>query len=144
MLGCPITDSFLSELSINCQQLERVDLSQTQVSVVCLYHLISNLPKITHIDFTDGQEAANMDMLNVIGEGVSRPLVYLNIRNSPVSDALLSYIVSRCPHLEELICESCSLLTDFSVMKLANFCPRLKVLDLSFCDLVSDVSLQVC
>lgn len=75
--------------------------------------------------------------------GIDRPLVYLNLRNTPVPDALLRYIVSRSPYLTELFCESCNMLTDYSVMKLANNCHNLKVLDLSFCDLVSDVSLQI-
>jgi hypothetical protein len=72
-----------------------------------------------------------------------RPLVYLNVRNTPIPDVLLRFIVTRTPYLTELFCESCTLLTDYSIMKLSNSCPNLKVLDLSFCELVTDVSLQI-
>jgi hypothetical protein len=34
-----------------------------QMSVRCLYNLISNCPNITHIDFADGKEVTNLDIL---------------------------------------------------------------------------------
>ncbi|KAI8898834.1 hypothetical protein BC833DRAFT_619974 [Globomyces pollinis-pini] len=139
--GCPVSDTFLPQLARNCQKLKRVDLSFTNMTIASLYHLVSNCPEILEIDLSECKPSDRLP--DPLGKKVASPLQYLNLRNSPVNDPFVRYIASQCGKLKTLILESCTELTDASLMKVANSCPDLVTLDLSFCDLMTDLSLQV-
>ncbi|KAJ3020493.1 hypothetical protein HDV00_002038, partial [Rhizophlyctis rosea] len=72
----------------------------------------------------------------------NRPLQWLNLRNAPVNDDLLRFTVTRCPNLQDLILESCTLITDDSLVKLASSLTKLRRLDISFLDNITDLSLN--
>jgi hypothetical protein len=56
---------------------------------------------------------------------------------------MIRYIATQSPYLKTLILESCSDISDSSIMKVANSCLELETVDLSFCNLVTDLSIQV-
>ncbi|KAI8912646.1 hypothetical protein EDD86DRAFT_114983 [Gorgonomyces haynaldii] len=141
--GCPLSDTFLPQLTINCQSLEYVDISNTRMSSLALFYFISNCPAMKEVHMAQLTEQGDADVLDLVPKGITRPVTHLNLRSSPVTDNLLRFAIAHVPDLKELFLESCTLLTDYSIMKIANSCPKLSVLDLSFCDKVTDVSLQI-
>ncbi|KAI8921766.1 hypothetical protein BC831DRAFT_73204 [Entophlyctis helioformis] len=142
--GCQgISDTFIGVLSENCPNLQRLDLAFTSTSIAALHTIVSNCANLIDLNLTECKDSDSTASLDLIFRGFSRPLSYLNLRNSPVSDALLRFVAVHCPALAILILESCPRISDNGLMKVINSCPDLEVLDCSFCDRLTDVSLQV-
>eukprot|EP00842_Homolaphlyctis_polyrhiza_P004265 jgi/Hompol1/483/HPOL_005352-RA len=142
--GCPgISDTFIPALTRNCPNLTKLDLAFTNVSIATLYDIISHCENLIELDLTECKDSDSVPSLDLLYKGYSRPLSYLNLRNTPVNDSLLRFVAVHCPAIKELILESCEKISDNGVMKIANSCIALETLDISFCDRITDVSLQV-
>jgi hypothetical protein len=139
--GCVgLTDAFVPQLCKQCKDLEKIDLSFTNVSVGIIPAALINLRNIRELNLGDSKEStAPVDMGD---ESFTRPLVTLNLRNSPITDQMLDWVVSRCPEIETVILENCQNVTDHSIVKLANKLKGLTTLDISFCDQITDASLN--
>jgi len=139
--GCVgLTDAFVPQLCKQCKDLEKIDLSFTNVSVGIIPTALINLKNIRELNLGDSKESdAPVDMGD---ESFNRPLVTLNLRNSPINDQMLDWVVSRCPGIETVVLENCQNVTDHSIVKLANKLKGLTTLDISFCDQITDASLN--
>jgi len=139
--GCVgLTDAFVPQLCKQCKELEKIDLSFTNVSVGIIPAALINLKNIRELNLGDSKESsAPIDMGD---ESFTRPLVTLNLRNSPITDQMLDWVVTRCPEIETVILENCQNVTDHSITKLAIKLKGLTTLDISFCDQVTDASLN--
>jgi len=139
--GCVgLTDAFVPQLCKQCKDLEKIDLSFTNVSVGIIPTALINLKNIRELNLGDSKESdAPVDMGD---ESFTRPLVTLNLRNSPINDQMLDWVVSRCPEIETVVLENCQNVTDHSIVKLANKLKGLTTLDISFCDQITDASLN--
>jgi len=139
--GCVgLTDAFVPNLCKQCKELEKIDLSFTNVSVGIIPAALINLRNIRELNLGDSKEStAPVDMGD---ESFIRPLVTLNLRNSPITDQMLDWVVSRCPDIETVVLENCQNITDHSIVKLANKLKGLTTLDISFCDQITDASLN--
>ncbi|KNC97997.1 uncharacterized protein SPPG_06415 [Spizellomyces punctatus DAOM BR117] len=140
--GCPISDSFIPVLSKNCRQIERLDLSFTNLTVASLHAIVLNCDSLIQLDLSECRPVEEDTVLDLSNKGFTRPLQWLNLRNTPVSDDLLRFTATHCPNLEDLVLESCTEITDDALVKVANTCTKLRRLDVSFCDNISDLSLQ--
>jgi len=139
--GCVgLTDAFVPQLCKQCKELEKIDLSFTNVSVGIIPAALINLKNIRELNLGDSKESsAPIDMGD---ESFTRPLVTLNLRNSPITDQMLDWVVTRCPEIETVILENCQNITDHSITKLAAKLRGLTTLDISFCDQITDASLS--
>ncbi|ORX76636.1 RNI-like protein [Anaeromyces robustus] len=139
--GCVgLTDAFIPQLCKQCKDLEKIDLSFTNVSVGIIPAALINLRNVRELNLGDSKEStAPVDMGD---ENFIRPLVTLNLRNSPITDQMLDWVVSRCPDIETVVLENCQNVTDHSIVKLANKLKGLTTLDISFCDQITDASLN--
>ncbi|KAI9092343.1 hypothetical protein DFS34DRAFT_288779 [Phlyctochytrium arcticum] len=142
MPGCPITDSFIPVLAKNCRKIERLDLSFTNLTVASLQSIVMNCESLVQLDLSECREVEDDVSLDLSNKGIARPLQYLNLRNTPVSDELLRFTATHCPSLEDLVLESCLDITDDALVKVAHTCTKLRRLDVSFCDHITDLSLQ--
>ncbi|KAJ3003908.1 hypothetical protein HKX48_001502 [Thoreauomyces humboldtii] len=140
--GCPISDSFIPVLSRNCRQIERLDLSFTNLTVASLHAIVLNCDSLLQLDLSECRPLEEDASLDLATKNLTRPLQWLNLRNTSVNDDLLRFVATHCPNLEDLVLESCTEVTDDAVIKVASTCPKLRRLDLSFCDQVTDLSLQ--
>jgi len=139
--GCVgLTDAFVPQLCKQCKDLEKIDLSFTNVSVGIIPAALINLKNIRELNLGDSKESSvPVDMGD---ENFTRPLVTLNLRNSPINDQMLDWVVSRCPEIETVILENCQNVTDHSIIRLAQKLKGLTTLDISFCDQITDSSLS--
>jgi len=138
--GCVgLTDAFVPQLCKQCKNLEKIDLSFTNVSVGIIPAALITLKNIIELNLGDSKESSvPIDMGD---ESFTRPLKTLNLRNSPINDQMLDWVVSRCPDIETVVLENCQNVTDHSIVKLANKLKGLTTLDISFCDQVTDAAL---
>ncbi|KAJ1341556.1 hypothetical protein BSLG_003979 [Batrachochytrium salamandrivorans] len=142
--GCPgITDTFIPTLTKSCHNLEVLDLAFTGISLASLPDIIANCANIIELNLCECKDPLTPITLEQVQADFKRPLSYLNMRNTPMTDALLRFVAIHCPFLNVLIVESCNNVSDNGVMKIVNTCVKLEVLDCSFCDKVTDISLQV-
>jgi len=139
--GCVgLTDAFIPQLCKQCKNLEKIDLSFTNVSVGIIPAALISLKNIHELNLGDSKEStAPVDMGD---ESFTRPLVTLNLRNSPINDQMLDWVVSRCPGIETVVLENCQNVTDHSIVRLAKKLKGLTTLDISFCDQVTDAALN--
>ncbi|TPX60526.1 hypothetical protein PhCBS80983_g01761 [Powellomyces hirtus] len=140
--GCPISDSFIPILSKNCRQIERLDLSFTNLTVASLHAIVMNCDSLLQLDLSECRPLEDDVSLDLSTKNFSRPLQWLSLRNTSVTDDLLRFAATHCPHLEDLILESCTEVTDDAIIKIASTCTKLRRLDMSFCDNITDLSLQ--
>ncbi|KAJ3037829.1 hypothetical protein HDV00_001330 [Rhizophlyctis rosea] len=141
--GCPISDSFVPHLTKNCPNLERLDLSFTNLTIASLHAIITHCPALLQLDLSECREIESDVTLDyTIKESYNRPLQWLNLRNAPVGDDLLRFTAVHCPNIQDLILESCTLITDDSLVKLASSLTQLRRLDISFLDNITDLSLN--
>ncbi|KAJ3248059.1 hypothetical protein HDU78_002152 [Chytriomyces hyalinus] len=137
--GCPVSDAFVPLLAKTCAKLLRFDAAFTNLSVGSLVPLVSFASSLLELDLSECREPD--PNLNLSAKDLRRPLKFLNLRNTQISDSLLTFTISNCPVLEILVLESCSKLSDASITLLFSFCPQLRSVDLSFCDSLTDTSL---
>jgi len=138
--GCVgLTDAFVPQLCKQCKDLEKIDLSFTNVSVGIIPAALINLRNIRELNLGDSKESSSP--IDMGDESFTRPLSVLNLRNSPITDQMLDWVVSRCPEIETVILENCQNITDHSITKLASKLKGLTTLDISFCDQITDASL---
>ncbi|KAI9012923.1 hypothetical protein BC832DRAFT_613053 [Gaertneriomyces semiglobifer] len=144
MPGCPLTDSCIADLAKTCMAIERLDFSFTNLSIASLHVIVNSFPNILQVDLSECSEPdeETKDKLDFSNKTFTRPLQWLNLRNTPITDDLLRWTVTHCPNIEDLILESCTNITDDAVLKVANTCNKLRRLDVSFCDDITDLSLQ--
>ncbi|KAJ3166112.1 hypothetical protein HDU88_003659 [Geranomyces variabilis] len=140
--GCPISDSFIPVLSKNCRQIERLDLSFTNLTVASLHAIVINCDSLLQLDLSECRPLEDDVSLDLSTKNFSRPLKWLSLRNTSVSDDLLRFAATHCPNLEDLVLESCDEITDDAIIKVASTCAKLRRLDMSFCDNITDLSLQ--
>ncbi|KAJ3141362.1 hypothetical protein HK100_007790 [Physocladia obscura] len=134
--GCPVSDAFVPLLAQKCSDLLRLDAAFTNLSVAALIPIIKFAAALLELDLSECREAdPNIDLTPL---HVKRPLKFLNLRNTQITDPLLSFTIIHCPFLEILILESCPKVTDDSLAPLFSSCPNLRSLDISFCENITD------
>ncbi|KAI8618536.1 hypothetical protein BC830DRAFT_1166125 [Chytriomyces sp. MP71] len=139
--GCPVSDAFIPLLAKKCSLLLRFDAAFTNLTVGSLVPLIKFAASLLELDLSECRESdASLDMQ--VAEPLMRPLKFLNLRNTQITDPLLTFTARACPALSILVLESCTKITDASVTLLFSHCPALRSLDLSFCDNLTDASLR--
>ncbi|KAI9339309.1 hypothetical protein BDR26DRAFT_862208 [Obelidium mucronatum] len=139
--GCPVSDAFIPLLTKQCAKLLRLDAAFTNLSVGSLVPVVRYASSLLELDLSECREAENGLDLSPMPD-VRRPLKFLNLRNTQITDPLLIFTISHCPFLEILILESCSKVTDESLSPLFSCCPNLRSVDVSFCDSISDVTVN--
>ncbi|KAJ3030473.1 UNVERIFIED_CONTAM: hypothetical protein HDU68_008889 [Siphonaria sp. JEL0065] len=139
--GCPVSDAFIPLLTKQCAKLLRLDAAFTNLSVGSLVPVVRFANSLLELDLSECREPEDGLDLSPMPD-IRRPLKFLNLRNTQITDPLLSFTIAHCPFLEILILESCSKVTDESLAPLFSSCPNLRSLDVSFCDAVSDVTVN--
>ncbi|ORY51459.1 hypothetical protein BCR33DRAFT_455320 [Rhizoclosmatium globosum] len=139
--GCPVSDAFIPLLAKRCSKLLRLDAAFTNLSVGSLVPIVKFAGAMLELDLSECREPEpGLDL--AIMPDIRRPLKFLNLRNTQITNPLLSFTISHCPFLEILILESCSKITDESLSPLFSSCPHLRSLDISFCDAVTDTTIN--
>ncbi|KAI8613157.1 hypothetical protein BC830DRAFT_503450 [Chytriomyces sp. MP71] len=139
---CPVTDLLIQTLCISTRKLVHIDLSYTLVSIASAITILDHCTHISKL-ILEGVSASlhPVPFSPLDNPSKTRPLKFLNLRNSGVSDVHLRAMAVRAPHLVHARLEGCASLTDDAVVALSRTCERLEVLDLSLVSLVSDLSL---
>ncbi|KAI8813548.1 hypothetical protein BJ742DRAFT_767129 [Cladochytrium replicatum] len=140
--GCPVTDTFIPQLTQKCKKLESMDFSFTNLTVGSLYPIINNCENLLYLDLTECRPVDPESKMDLTSKGFQRPIRLLNLRNTHTSDDLLKYVALHCQSLEQVVLDSCVGVSDDSIAKIANKNSKLRKLDVSFCDRVTDVTLQ--
>ncbi|KAJ3074143.1 hypothetical protein HDU98_011992 [Podochytrium sp. JEL0797] len=139
--GCPVSDAFVPLLAKSARSLLRLDAAFTNLTVGSLVPLVKHAGALLELDLSECREAEDgLDLVPV--PDLQRPLKFLNLRNTQITDPLLRFTTLHCPFLEILILESCTKVTDASLAPLFTTCPRLRSLDVSFCDAVTDITVN--
>ncbi|KAJ3388864.1 hypothetical protein HDU84_009371 [Entophlyctis sp. JEL0112] len=156
--GCPVSDAFVPLLARKCIKLLRLDAAFTNLTVGSLIPIVKHAEALLELDLSECREPdSSLDLTPMVMhfcsidclclsknnfQNIRRPLKFLNLRNTQITDAILSFTVLHCPFLEILILESCSKLTDDSLVPIFSSCPNLRSLDVSFCDSISDKTIN--
>ncbi|KAJ3080010.1 hypothetical protein HK102_003374 [Quaeritorhiza haematococci] len=138
---CPVTDAFIPDIVRSCQRLEFVDMAFTGLTVGSLRTLVDGCENIYYVNLEGCAPSSAPIPFDPVSM-FSRPLRFLNLRNSGTADHVFRYAAMRCPDLHTVILEGCTAITDDSIVKLAQCGTEIEKLDCSFCPQITDLSMR--
>lgn len=134
-----ITDGGLSQLAEAGNGLERIDVSETDISDVGVQYLASHCPRLTELLVWNCSRVTDMGLHHI---AASCPLLrMLDVGSERITDVGLKY-VSRLKHLETLELFGCEKITDAGVQELLASCTKLRRLNLGDTG-ITDASLRL-
>ncbi|KAL2919106.1 hypothetical protein HK105_201376 [Polyrhizophydium stewartii] len=168
--GCPISDSFMSNLVRGCKHLRHLDFSFTSITLASIPLLLRDCRHLESLDLTGVlapppswhgyeytsaqlQSFSSSSSLSSLSQdsGVApmavatfeRPLVTrVSLSRTDATDATVRFLANHCPNLEHLFIDSCPHVTDQSLVSIAQHCPNLVRLDCSFSSNITDIGVQ--
>lgn len=145
-----ITDNGMKAMSEGCSNLEHLNLETCCITGECLQHLSKNCKMLKTLDLRSCS-SLQIQFLSQIWQYFPN-LTTLKLSGiGHVTDDCFQQLSSFGPHLAELQCfpkfitlylDSCSFITDTSLLHLSHGCPCLTILSLINCTLISDFGLQ--
>eukprot|EP00899_Mesostigma_viride_P018928 jgi/Mesvir1/27036/Mv20735-RA.1 len=134
-----IRDDFLAVVAVSCRDLERLDVSDCDVSDNGVIALAQHCHELKHLLLSDCKQVTCASIQH-IAEGCCH-LEQLVVTRTKVTDAGITAIARRCTKLRHLDVQSCSYVTDAGISEVAAHCPRLQHLGVQGLLHVTDISI---
>eukprot|EP00899_Mesostigma_viride_P012544 jgi/Mesvir1/21290/Mv21683-RA.1 len=140
LAGCvDVGDDLLTALAASCRELESLDVSYCRVTDAGITEIALHCPGLKKLSARALKHVTDTSIEQVAlccGQ-----LKWLDVATTNVTDAGVSAIAQRCPHLCHLALGQCAAVTDASMLVVAENCATLEELDVSGLLGITDASI---
>ncbi|PFX21065.1 F-box/LRR-repeat protein 17-like [Stylophora pistillata] len=143
VVRCPaVTDNCLTEIGQSCQNMKFVDISLCRVTDCGVKGLCQGCVKLEKLTM-DQCHSLTCESLFAVAQNCPKIKSISVEYNSKCKDAGVCELVQRCPLLERLHLNSCTI-TSQAALHISQYCRNMSVLDLRYCSsLTDDMVLEV-
>ncbi|XP_042232030.1 F-box/LRR-repeat protein 15-like isoform X4 [Homarus americanus] len=132
---CTMTNSSLQKvLVVNCKNLQTLLVGNcgNWFSMGCWQVITQHQSQLRHINTASCWDINDRTLGEFFHKCNKLRVIELN-KMELITDTILHYLATNCPHLEHLNVASCWYITDKGLKKVVEYCKVLRILDVRFC-----------